>query len=482
MTTELLLEGLLKLTLLSSAALLMLAALRPVLQRACGARTTYAAWLLVPLMLLSPWLPAASAPASLPLAWHAVTALPTLTPSTPAPGLDGAMPAVAESLLTWPLACMLAWAAGAMGLAAVLWRSQRRFVRTLQQRADGTWQAPAGHSPAVIGVWPARLVLPADFEQRFDAQCQRLMLAHEAVHLRRHDTAWNLLAAGLLCLQWFNPLAWWGWQRLRVDQELACDEAVLDATPALRAAYASALLQAHRGPRHPALASSWATRHPLVQRVQRLTRHRPVSPLRRLGGGLLLAGLGLGAALLARAAQVPAPGPAQPARAPAVLVFDVESQVGDARWQHQQVRVPLPRPSAGNPAGVMVQAMQPGWCLHLSLYAFGDGEVRPTALPMDETCQRPLGEGRTLNADGRVAQFAARTAQGALQAQVVMRQMTAAQADNPALSHQDASAGLSPEQRLAMARAQEGFASTQQQLAAQDRAWRAAREAQSGTR
>ncbi|MEF3019349.1 M56 family metallopeptidase, partial [Pseudomonas aeruginosa] len=86
--------------------------------------------------------------------------------------------------------------------------------------------------------------------------------------------------AGLLCLQWFNPLAWWAWGRMRGDQELACDAAVLiaEASPAPLAAYAEAMLAAHPAGLQPALASGWAARHPLVERVRMLSRHRSAPP------------------------------------------------------------------------------------------------------------------------------------------------------------------------------------------------------------
>ena len=478
MPLDLLLAALLRLTLLASAGLLLMAVLRPLLRRGAGARATYAAWLLVPLMLASPWLPGLTLPVPSPVA------SPLMAPPAALHEVSAPVEAPASSGRGTTRALLTAWFAGAVALAALMAHRQQGHRRLLQRDALGQWRAPAGHSPAVVGVWPARLVLPLDFEQRFDADTRRLMLAHEAVHLRRHDNAWNLLAAALLCLQWFNPLAWWGWQRLRADQELACDEAVLDTTPsaAPRAAYARALLAAHGGPAHPALASGWASRHPLVQRLRWLTQHRAVSRRRRLSGTLLAMSLGLGAAMLARAAQEPAPrAKAQPG-ARQGLVFTIDSQVGQESWQHSELRLPLPRPAHGSPTGVTAQSMQPGWCLHVGLYAFGDGEVRPTVLAMDETCQKPLAEGRTLTADGSLAQFATQTAQGALQAQVSARWMPAAEVAAAARGDDDAAPALSAAQRQNLARHRADVARERQALAAQDRAWRTAREAQAGTR
>jgi beta-lactamase regulating signal transducer with metallopeptidase domain len=475
---------LLRLTLLMSVALVLLAALRPLLRRAAGARATYAAWLLVPLMLTSPWLP----PLALPVPAAVAPAL-AVSPSAaqPTPTASATMPM--PSGLSVSDAVLLVWLTGCLGLAALMADRQHLHRQSLWRDGQGQWRSPAGHSPAVVGVWPARLVLPSDFEQRFHADTRRLMLEHEGVHLRRHDNAWNLLAAALLCLQWFNPLAWWGWHRLRGDQELACDETVLDSAPdpARRAAYGEALLMAHAGPAHPALASAWGSRHPLVHRVQWLARHRTRSTGRRVGGAALALGLGLGAALLARAAQEPPPPRAKTvaktvAKTPHGLVLNIESQIGQGDWQHSELRLPLPPAAKGSPTGLSVQAMQPGWCLYVSLYAFGDGDVRPTVLAMDETCQRPLGEGRTLSADGSLSQFAAQTPQGALQAQVSARWMQAAEAAAAAQGDGASAPALSPKQQQDLANRRAEFARAQQQLAAQDKAWRAAREPQPGTR
>ena len=481
MNPDLLLHALLRLTLLASVALLLLAALRPVLRIGLGARTTYAGWLLVPLMLASPWLPEAPlpTPAQAPLAalgTHADAAMQALP--TPA---DAARTAARDP--SWPV--LLAWLLGALTLAAAQWHGQRHYQRALRRGPDGHWLAPAGHSPAVVGLWPARLVLPADFTQRFDLASQQLMLAHEAVHQRRHDNAWNLLAAALLCLQWFNPLAWWGARRMREDQELACDEAVLDATrdPSARATYARAVLAVHQGPRHPVLAAGWTTTHPLVNRLQRLAHHRPASPARRLGGLLLVASVGLGAALMARAAQQPAPASAAVANVGQGLAFEVSSQIGSQTWQHRKMWLPLDRPLIGGPSGVMLQSMQPGWCLYVTLYTFDDGTVRPTAQALDETCQRPLGDWRELRTDGRLTHLEATTAQGAMQAQVSARWMRPGEA--PALNRAegDAQHPLSAAQQAEIDRQRAHIEQRRREDAALNDAWlRARRDAQPGTR
>lgn len=500
MLPDLLLDALLRLTLLASAALLLMAALRPAVRRTLGARATYATWLVVPLLMASPWLPAP--PLSLPqdltpqpaqlqatAAWQralgAARQQAGVSPAdSPALALNAPTPAKHSAAL------LALWLAGAAALAAVHWRGQRRYERTLKRTAGGQWLAPAGHSPAVVGLFPARLVLPRDFAQRFDTASQHLMLAHEAVHQRRHDNAWNLLAAALLCLQWFNPLAWWGARRLRDDQELACDEAVLDgvADPAAHAAYTRAMVAAHVRPHQAWLASAWTGGHPLVQRVRLLARYRRVSPAGRLGALALVMAAGASAALVARAAQEAPKAPAGTERPPhgqgQGLKVAIGSQLGRDDWHHTTLWLPLNRPLVGGTSGLTTQTMLPGWCLFLHLHIFDDGVVRPVAQPMDETCKQPIGEPLELQQNGRVAEFALPTAQGPLQAQVAIRWALPDDAALPALTRAEASdpQQLSAAQRAEIAQQRERIAQTRRESDALDRAWRAAREAQPGTR
>ena len=99
-------------------------------------------------------------------------------------------------------------------------------------------------SPCITGWFNSRLIIPTDFEQRFSIEQQHLILLHESVHKKRGDLFFNLLAQLLLCLFWFNPLAWVGYSQFRQAQELACDQVVLKgADKEVRVTYAKAMLR-----------------------------------------------------------------------------------------------------------------------------------------------------------------------------------------------------------------------------------------------
>jgi len=281
--SEALLALLLRQALLLSLALVLLWALRPLLLRRLGAGAAYAAWLLVPALLLTPALPR---PAQEPLR----VVLQAAGGRTAA-----VFPALPTSTAGHASVWLLMWLAGTAAIVAMQARRQRRLTR-LGERL------PAGSSPALVGLLRPRVALPLDFEQRFGPAERELVLAHEEVHRRRLDNLWNLLAWVLTALHWWNPLAWWAQRRLQADQELACDAAVLAARPEARATYTRALLAAHglNAPGAP-LASRWGTTHPLVERIAML--NRPKALTRRRAAALCATLLGIACAAYAAQAQ-----------------------------------------------------------------------------------------------------------------------------------------------------------------------------------
>lgn len=267
---EAIFRGCIQQTLMLSLAVIVLRAARPLLRRQ-GAGLTYAAWSLVPMLMLTPTLPrpsaeplrlaltAAGAPAAVGMA-----SIPMPTPGSTAPWLA-------------------LWLAGTVVVLGVQGWRQWRLAR-LGERL------PAGSSPALVGLLNPRLALPADFDQRFTRGERELILAHEAVHRERLDNLWNLWATLLVALHWWNPLAWWGARRMQADQELACDSAVLAARPGCGPTYARALLAAHNlQPQAAPIASRWASAHPLVERIAMLNHPRHASHRRIVLMGCALA-------------------------------------------------------------------------------------------------------------------------------------------------------------------------------------------------
>jgi hypothetical protein len=203
-----------------------------------------------------------------------------------------------------------AWALGCVvSLALVLVGHQRLFggLRLIPLGGeDGVFRARTARvGPALVGVLRPRVVVPADFEQRYDEQERGLILAHERAHLAAGDAQINGLAALALCLGWFNPLFHVARRLLRVDQELACDERVMREHGRLRRAYAEAMLKTQASQAIP-LGCAWPPlgESSIRQRVAMLARPL-VSDTRRALALPLCASLTLAACAAATAAQPP---------------------------------------------------------------------------------------------------------------------------------------------------------------------------------
>jgi beta-lactamase regulating signal transducer with metallopeptidase domain len=284
-----------------AAATLAVLVLRKPARRLIGAAGAYRLWAIVPLACLAVLLPPRTyAPApSAPTA--ALT--PTVPPDTmiAAPAItrpsDRHLAATPIEIPPPPIGVFAAWLAGAIASLGVLALRQRRFAARLGQVTPGgagVWHAErAGVGPAVVGALQPRVVLPADFAQRFTPDEQQVVLAHERSHLARHDARANGLVALAQCACWFNPLAYIAARTLRVDQEFACDAEVVLRFPDARRRYAEALLKTQIAAlAAPPLGCAWPAggARPLEERIAMLKRPAP-GRLRRLAGVAAVAGL-----------------------------------------------------------------------------------------------------------------------------------------------------------------------------------------------
>ena len=98
--------------------------------------------------------------------------------------------------------------------------------------------------PMLFGFIKPKVLIPFSFKSTFSVKQQALVLEHENVHRKHCDHLWNTLALIIAILFWFNPLVWLALKSFRINQELACDNAVLkDKTDKEKLTYAKALVQ-----------------------------------------------------------------------------------------------------------------------------------------------------------------------------------------------------------------------------------------------
>ncbi|MCH8619607.1 M56 family metallopeptidase [Undibacterium sp. TS12] len=276
------LDLLLGLAIISSAVLMLVLCLRLPLRHYFGANLAYQSWILLPLVLL-----AGIVAAVLPhkTVQQAALQLPAEQVAT------GAATALGLAPVIWPYAMLAIWLAGL--LACLLWFAlqQTWFMRSLGklQAHENIYLAEYAHAgPAVAGLWRTKIIMPADFFERYDATEQELILRHEQIHQHRRDVSMNTLFALLQCLFWFNPLVHLAARCFRLDQELACDALVIRHHPAARRDYAQAMLKTQLNLQTSSLACHWQSHHPLKERIMHLSHNYP-SRARRFSAYVMLA-------------------------------------------------------------------------------------------------------------------------------------------------------------------------------------------------
>jgi beta-lactamase regulating signal transducer with metallopeptidase domain/ankyrin repeat protein len=279
---------------LGAGILLVLVLRRPV-RSLLGARTAYGLWLVAPLAALAVLLPARTVTIPAPAARLSAASTPTtIAPPAPTMAVSSAAPRdrVAPPRLNDALVAV--WGLVALLAIGVQAERQRRFIKSLGRLrgdADLFHAEHAGVGPAVIGALLPKVVLPADFAARFTLEEQALILAHERNHLSVGDAQINALTTAVQCLFWFNPLVHFGAGRLRIDQEIACDAAVLTRFPVARLAYGEAMLKTQLAPHAPPLGCHWpaSANKQLKERFVMLKQHRQGRGHRLVGGGAVAA-------------------------------------------------------------------------------------------------------------------------------------------------------------------------------------------------
>lgn len=184
----------------------------------------------------------------------------------------------------------IAYAVGALAvllrfaIGAVLARRMARRAEPLVGHAIAVRRSREIGAPAVVGIFRPVVLVPESSQTWSEARWASVLL-HERAHVAAFDLAVQALASIACSLHWFNPLAWLAMRRLRLERELAADEAVLRAGTKA-SSYAEDLLAVAGAARSGMIA---VAEHPLEKRIAAIVDARRPAELDAKGAIALVA-------------------------------------------------------------------------------------------------------------------------------------------------------------------------------------------------
>ena len=290
---------------------------RVLLRERLSVRWQYALWFLVCIKILIPWTPSSA------------ISLGHLIPDTLAPpsvvltelSLPGDQETAAQTTTAFPWSlwsAIVVWISGMAGIGLYLVRDYRRLTHLVNQCPTLTARpaldlleeccsqlhikasvrliiTDAVQSPALLGIWRPRLLLPRNMDHTFTKRQLRHVFFHELAHLKRHDIAAGYVASLCHLIHWFNPLVWYAFQLMRTDRELACDQVALTQLSRSEAStlYGQTIIRILEFNRcHPlraAIAGMGQTRHQVRKRIVSIAEFKPAYEGIQWGAACLLA-------------------------------------------------------------------------------------------------------------------------------------------------------------------------------------------------
>lgn len=119
-------------------------------------------------------------------------------------------------------------------------------LRSTKLIADNVYEVEDMKTPFVFGFIRPRIYLPASLLEGERAYIVR----HEQTHIKRLDYLVKPIAFLVLCVHWFNPLAWVAFFLMSEDMELSCDESVIKQMGSnIKKDYSTSLLSLSTGKR-----------------------------------------------------------------------------------------------------------------------------------------------------------------------------------------------------------------------------------------
>ena len=132
-------------------------------------------------------------------------------------------------------------------------------------------------SPFVFQFKNNVMVLPLELFRNFNQKQINLIIRHELVHLKNHDSLVILISYLINCILWFNPFVKKFQQSMNMAIEVSCDNDVLSRKPNLRRIYAQTMLKilhesATKTSNHMVAAFSIKTHRSLTMRINNIMK------------------------------------------------------------------------------------------------------------------------------------------------------------------------------------------------------------------
>lgn len=238
--------------------------------------------------------------------------------AAPSPVTPAAAPVMAEANFDLASGALLMWGCTALLLFALLLLHHHRVIRAARKGAHELgkvgrvrlMESPNAGGPLAVGLRQRTIFIPAT-ARGWSLDAQQMAVAHEVTHHRAGHLYHNHAAMLLLCLNWFNPVAWIAARAFIFDQEADCDARTLGRYRFDAAQYAQMLVAATTGSLPSAAMVSpranLVNKSVIVRRIGRIAMREKTSGRRLLGTGLvILSGVAL-VPLTASLAQADSP-------------------------------------------------------------------------------------------------------------------------------------------------------------------------------
>lgn len=166
--------------------------------------------------------------------------------------VSAALPAAApvasvNPLQAWLAVCAYIWLFGIAVLliySVVSIISLKRRFRGAARVEGNLYETDRMNTPFVIGLFRPKIYIPAGLS----GEERRFIILHEQTHIRRYDHAVKMFAYLVMCLHWFNPMAWIAFVLMGADMEMSCDERVMkELGGGIKSAYSLSLVRVAAG-------------------------------------------------------------------------------------------------------------------------------------------------------------------------------------------------------------------------------------------